>query len=335
MMNAQAPSRRTPVLTSRQPATGASARVTAFRVACLAVGIAAWLLLSFAAGAGPVESAGAARSDRDGEAPSTLLRRLKPATATPSRSALTPLGPARRASAKALDLADVYRFFNRATGVHFYTADAAERAHILATWPHFADEGAVWRALRTADAGTVPVWRFFNRDTGAHFYTTDATERQRILVTWPQFADEGAAFHAYLSDAFDRAPVHRFYNTQTRTHFYTAQDDERDYVQRTFPQFAYEGVPTMRSASLRVPARRRSATRSGSSTRRRSARRPRTSTARSRSAPPRGSTSSSRSRPPAIRRARSGTSRSTRATTARSARRMRRRPIDARSTSSR
>ncbi len=242
MMNAQAPSRRTPGLTSRRPAAGAPARVTAFRVACWAVGIAAWLVLSFAAGAGPVESAGAARSDRGAEASSPLLRRLKPATATPSRSALTPPGSARRASAKAVDLADVYRFFNRATGVHFYTADAGERAHILATWPHFADEGAVWRALRTADAGTVPVWRFFNRDTGAHFYTTDANERQRILVTWPQFADEGAAFHAYLSDAFDRAPVHRFYNTQTRTHFYTAQDAERDFVQRTFPQFAYEGV---------------------------------------------------------------------------------------------
>ena len=247
MMNAQAPSRRTPALTSRRPATGAPARVTAFRVACWAVGIAAWLLLAFAAGAGPVESAGASRSDRGAEASSSLLRRLKPATATPSRSALAPLAPERRATAKALDLADVYRFFNRATGVHFYTADAAERAHVLATWPHFADEGAVWRALRTADAGTVPVWRFFNRDTGAHFYTTDANERQRILVTWPQFADEGAAFHAYLSDAFDRAPVHRFYNTQTRTHFYTAQDDERDFVQRGQgnPYFWYQGTLAM------------------------------------------------------------------------------------------
>ena len=208
-------------------------------------GIAAWLLLAFAAGAGPREMAGATGADRPGraaDASSPIVRRLKPSTATPPRAALTPLTPLRRPTAKALDVADVYRFFNRATGVHFYTADGAERAHILATWPHFADEGAVWRALRSADADTVPVWRFFNRDTGAHFYTTDAAERQRILVTWPQFADEGVAFHAYPSDAYDRVPVHRFYNTQTRTHFYTAQDGERDFVQRTWPQFAYEGI---------------------------------------------------------------------------------------------
>ena len=36
----------------------------------------------------PVESVGASRSDRGAEASSSLLRRLKPATATPSRSAL-------------------------------------------------------------------------------------------------------------------------------------------------------------------------------------------------------------------------------------------------------
>jgi len=243
MSNARVTSFRRLVLPSgrRLPAP-TPARVTAFWVACWISGIAAWLLLAFAAGADPVAMPGTAKADRAADASSTILRRLKPATPTPSRAALTPLAPVRRASAKALDLADVYRFFNRATGVHFYTADAAERAHILATWPQFADEGAVWRASRAPDTGTVPVWRFFNRDTGAHFYTTDAAERQRILVTWPQFADEGVAFHAYLSDAYDRVPVHRFYNTQTRTHFYTAQAAERDYVQRTFPQFAYEGV---------------------------------------------------------------------------------------------
>ena len=149
----------------------------------------------------------------------------------------------RRATAKALDLADVYRFFNRATGVHFYTADAAERAHVLATWPQFADEGAVWRALRTADGATRS--RCGDSSTGIPArISTRPTQPSGSASspTWPQFADEGAAFHAYLSDAFDRAPVHRFYNTQTRTHFYTAQDAERDFVQRTFPQFAYEGV---------------------------------------------------------------------------------------------
>lgn len=242
-MNARAPSRLPLAPSSRRLPGGPTPRATAFWLGCWIAGIAAWLFLAFAAGAGPVAMQPSTAADGRADGPAAqLLRRLKPSTPTPSRAALVPLAAARTPGAKALDPVDVYRFFNRATGVHFYTADAAERAHVLATWPQFADEGPAWRALRSPDAGSVPVWRFFNRDTGAHFYTTDAAERQRILVTWPQFADEGVAFHAYLADAFDRAPVHRFYNTQTRTHFYTADVAERDFVQRTWPQFAYEGV---------------------------------------------------------------------------------------------
>ena len=67
------------------------------------------------------------------------------------------------------------------------------------SWPQFADEGPVWRALSESDGTSVPVWRFFNRNTGAHFYTTSDAERQRILVTWPQYADEGAAFYVDAS----------------------------------------------------------------------------------------------------------------------------------------
>jgi len=219
-------------------------RSTAFRVACWAGGFVAWLALAIAAGAQPATmnsgaSMTADRADR-AAARSAILRKLKPANGAPSRDALGPIATTSRA--KAIDAVDVYRFYNRWTGVHFYTASATERAFILATWPQFADEGTVWRASRTQDTGMVPVWRFFNRDTGAHFYTTDAVERQRILVTWPQFADEGAAFYAYQTDAFDRMPVHRFYNTQTQTHFYTAEESEKDFVLRTYPSFAYEGV---------------------------------------------------------------------------------------------
>ena len=242
-MNPRAPSPAPLALSASRGPDRVPLRVSAFRLGCWIAGIAAWLFLAFAAGAGPVGMQAAAVAEGRAERAATpLLRRLKPSTPTPARAAMGPLKAARTNAAKALDLVDVFRFYNRATGVHFYTADAAERAHILATWPQFADEGPVWRALGSPDDGSVPVWRFFNRDTGAHFYTTDAAERQRILVTWPQFADEGVAFHAYLADAYDRVPVHRFYNTLTRTHFYTADASERDFVQRTWPQFAYEGV---------------------------------------------------------------------------------------------
>jgi uncharacterized protein (DUF1800 family) len=219
-------------------------RLTLFRVACWTAGIVAWLVLAFAAGAGTMAPAGVdASSPRAATGPSSIQKRLKPTTPTPSRASLTPIRlPARAASNKAVAVTDVYRMFNRATGVHFYTASATERAFVLANWPQFADEGPAWRALASPDAESVPVWRFFNQDTGAHFYTTSDAERARILATWPQYADEGPAFYAYASDAFDRVPVHRFYNTQTRTHFYTAQESERDFVQRTYPWFAYEGI---------------------------------------------------------------------------------------------
>ena len=239
-MKAQGPTYRTLALAAPGHAVRYAVRSTAFRTACWVGGIAAWLVLSYAAGASPPSMAGGAAVTAERPVSSAIHRKLKPSSGIPARASMRPLAaPART---KAVDLVEVYRFFNRWTGVHFYTASAAERAHILATWPQFADEGAVWRASRSADTGLVPVWRFFNRETGAHFYTTDNAERQRILVTWPQFADEGAAFYAYLDDAYDRRPVHRFYNSQTQTHFYTAEGSEKDHVLRTFPSFVYEGV---------------------------------------------------------------------------------------------
>ena len=36
----------------------------------------------------------------------------------------------------------IYRFYNQSTGAHFYTASAAERDHVMATWPElFTYEG--------------------------------------------------------------------------------------------------------------------------------------------------------------------------------------------------
>lgn len=150
---------------------------------------------------------------------------------------------ATRTSAKA-DPAPVtvFRFYNRVTGVHFYTADLAERQIVLDRYSNLVDEGPAYRALPAPGTGTTPVYRFYNTQTGAHFYTADATERTRVLATYPQFVDEGVQFHAYTGDAVDRAPVHRFYNTRTQTHFYSASESERDYVTRTYPVLAYEGV---------------------------------------------------------------------------------------------
>jgi photosystem II stability/assembly factor-like uncharacterized protein len=91
----------------------------------------------------------------------------------------------------------VFRFFNTQTGTHFYTASPEERAHVLATWPQFVEEGVAYRALTGLDAGTVKLFRFFNGATGAHFYTTEDDERAVVGERLPAFVDEGVAYAVY------------------------------------------------------------------------------------------------------------------------------------------
>jgi hypothetical protein len=134
--NAQRRPDRTLALAAPTHAIRTPVRSTALRVACWAGGIVLWLALAYVAGAEPVMGSAAAASAP--RAPSALLRRLKPAAPSPSRARLPPIAATAVARPKALDVAKVHRLFNRWTGVHFYTADAAERATILATWPQFA-----------------------------------------------------------------------------------------------------------------------------------------------------------------------------------------------------
>jgi Repeat of unknown function (DUF5648) len=60
----------------------------------------------------------------------------------------------------------VERFFDSATGDHFYTPSVAEANQIRATLPTYHDEGAPWG---TPDKGsdTIDVFRFFDVATGA------------------------------------------------------------------------------------------------------------------------------------------------------------------------
>jgi hypothetical protein len=140
-----------------------------------------------------------------------------------------------------LPIVAVFRFFNTQTGAHFYTASAAERDHVIATWPQFVYEGERFRVLSGAAAGSVPVYRFFNTQTGVHFYTDDEAERDHVIATWPQFAFEGVAFHAFRRDPGTVA-VRRYFNTATGTHFYTTSADEALTVGQNYAQFVDEGL---------------------------------------------------------------------------------------------
>jgi len=91
----------------------------------------------------------------------------------------------------------LWRFFNRVTGSHFYTASDAERDMVIATWPTiFTFEGEAYKVSPTAAANTMPVYRFFNVTNGAHFYTASLAERDNVIASWPNiFAYEGVVFH--------------------------------------------------------------------------------------------------------------------------------------------
>ncbi|NBC13330.1 MAG: hypothetical protein GVY09_08290 [Gammaproteobacteria bacterium] len=136
----------------------------------------------------------------------------------------------------------VFRFFNADTGVHFYTASAAERSLVAETLPAFADEGAAFRAADAEAPGATPVFRFFNRETGVHFYTADPAERDAVIGTLDAFVFEGTGFHAYDTPAEDTVPVFRFFNAETGAHFYTADPAERDLVSDTIDAFTFEGT---------------------------------------------------------------------------------------------
>jgi hypothetical protein len=76
----------------------------------------------------------------------------------------------------------LYRFYNLKKGVHFYTADEAEKNRVVATLAStYRLEGEAYRISTTAIAGARPVYRFFNRKTGVHFYTADEAEKANVI----------------------------------------------------------------------------------------------------------------------------------------------------------
>lgn len=120
----------------------------------------------------------------------------------------------------------VYRFYAPATGEHFYTTDAYEKASIQANLPNFTYEGAKW-ATPDKSALTEDVFRFLDTKSGTHFYTADAHERDVIQNTLPNYHYEGVAFEAYINPAASGGlTLERFYNTQSNQHHFAADARE-------------------------------------------------------------------------------------------------------------
>jgi len=136
----------------------------------------------------------------------------------------------------------VWRFYNNANGVHFFTISTAERDNVIATLPSFRFEGSGFQAANGPFEDTGTVFRFYNTQNGAHFYTIDAAERDNILATLPWFNYEGSSYHAYTDAVAGTVPLYRFYNSVTGAHFFTATEGERDAVIAGLPTFRFEGI---------------------------------------------------------------------------------------------
>ncbi|MGL4436235.1 MAG: trypsin-like peptidase domain-containing protein [Giesbergeria sp.] len=136
----------------------------------------------------------------------------------------------------------VYRFYNFATGAHFYTMSSTERDYVIATYKNYHYEGAAFYAYSSQVASQSPVFRFYNFATGAHFYTINAAERDYVISTQSSYYYEGPRWYAQTGAGLGSIPVYRFYNTRTGAHFYTTNEVERDYVIATNKDFMYEGA---------------------------------------------------------------------------------------------
>ena len=136
----------------------------------------------------------------------------------------------------------IYRFYNTATGAHFFTSSAAERDSVIANLKTFNYEGPAFYAYSTQAVDSSPVFRFYNPKTAAHFFTISADERDWVQRTYPFFQYEGPAWYAQTAGSNGATAMYRFYLPKTGTHFYTISAAERDYVIQQLKEYQYEGT---------------------------------------------------------------------------------------------
>jgi len=98
-------------------------------------------------------------------------------------------------TSRAVNSKPLHRFYNFRKGVHFYTANEAEKnnveTNLSATYRY---EGVAYYISPTPTS--MPIYRFYNVKTGAHFYTATAGERDYVIkhsgYTWRY---EGVGFY--------------------------------------------------------------------------------------------------------------------------------------------
>lgn len=135
----------------------------------------------------------------------------------------------------------IHRFYNFATGAHFYTPIAAERDWVIANLPTYAYEGVAFYGYEPRVVGSYPVFRLYNRSTRRHFYTMTTDDRDAVLAN-PDVTDEGIGWYGQWGEGGTAKPVYRFYNTSTGGHFYTISEVDKAIVLKQYPSFTLQGV---------------------------------------------------------------------------------------------
>ncbi|QDG76103.1 S8 family serine peptidase [Labrenzia sp. PHM005] len=129
-------------------------------------------------------------------------------------------------------MADVFRFFNPATGSHYFAVGDTARAEIAAANPTWLNEGVAFQALTSQIAGTTPVMRLYNADTGRYLFTSNAAEIEIVqtqgfviqdTAAWYVSATEGGATGYDLS-------VVRIYVPALNSHVYSSNQAEIDIL---------------------------------------------------------------------------------------------------------
>ncbi|HEX5783149.1 MAG TPA: trypsin-like peptidase domain-containing protein [Burkholderiaceae bacterium] len=136
----------------------------------------------------------------------------------------------------------VYRFYNTATGTHFFTGSATEKDSVIANLPTYKYEGVAFYTYAKASTGTSPVYRFYNTLSGTHFYTISEAEKANVVANLSSYKLEGPAWHAATVADGTNIPLYRFYNLTTGTHFYTTSAAEKDNIVANLSNYQYEGV---------------------------------------------------------------------------------------------
>ncbi|MFT0531253.1 M10 family metallopeptidase C-terminal domain-containing protein [Castellaniella hirudinis] len=98
------------------------------------------------------------------------------------------------ASIPGADTVVVQRFYNQATGDHFYTAGVDEANSLMEIGGAWQYEGQAFNAYGTQADGTTALYRFLNAESGTHFYTADTAEMEAVMQSG-HFNYEGIAFY--------------------------------------------------------------------------------------------------------------------------------------------